>query len=211
MNLIGHKFGRLAVTEFAGVKNKHHLWNCVCDCGNITKVLRSNLRSGHTQSCGCLRVERAREDGTSHGHARSKGYHVWGQMIQRCHNPKDTAYKNYGARGITVCDRWRSFENFYKDMGRCPEGLSIERINNDKGYEPGNCKWATQRDQCNNKKNTHWLEFNGVKKPLAEWARISGLHIETLRGRLKGQDWTIEEALTLPSRPGIPLRNRRTI
>lgn len=201
-DLEGQKFDRLRVIELAGVIKGHSYWNCECDCGNVARVSGGNLHSGHTKSCGCLLKERARETHTTHGHTkgghRIREYSIWGKMIQRCHNSKDPGYRYYGARGITVCDRWRSFENFYEDMGKCPEGLTIERIDNNKGYGPENCKWATLEEQFSNTRRNHNITFNGETKHLSLWARQIGLSQPGLSTRLL-HGWTEEEALTLPA------------
>ena len=137
-----------------------------------------------------------------HGHAktghRSREYFTWGQMIQRCHNPKDGQYHNYGARGIAVCERWRKFENFFEDMGKCPSGMSINRKDNDGNYEPDNCHWATLEEQSNNKRNNHWITYKGERKTVAQWARALNIPNSTLNQRLSTYLWPEERALSLP-------------
>ena len=135
IDLNKQKFGRLTVIKEAG-RDKHRfvLWECLCDCGNICIVTGRRLRSGHTKSCGCLNKERI----TKHGMYKSDVYQSWKYMLYRCNNSKCANYKNYGGRGIKVCDRWHKFENFYEDMGERPIGLSIDRINNNNGYYKDN-------------------------------------------------------------------------
>lgn len=150
-DITGQRFGRLVVIKIAGQdKWRSKLWECLCDCGATTIVKGESLKAGSTQSCGCLRKERVLKAITKHGMSATLIYHLWQTMHSRCENPNCIGYKNYGGRGIKVCDRWFKFENFFEDMGKKPEGLSLERINNNKGYSPDNCKWATRIEQSHN-------------------------------------------------------------
>lgn len=141
---------------------------------------------------------------TRHGMYGTKIYMVWLNMKQRCGNPNVKSYKNYGGRGVRVCDRWNSFYNFYKDMGDMPDGFTIERIDNEKGYSPNNCKWASMQEQSHNKRNNRKIEFNGVVMDLSEWTEKLGFGRTTIRTRLDTLKWSIEKALLTPE-----FKNRR--
>lgn len=148
IDLTGQKFGRLTVLERAeNAKNGSAQWKCRCECGNIAIVRSDSLRSGTIRSCGCLRAETMKKIHTKHGMRKTSEYDAWSHILQRCNNPKDAGYNNYGGRGITVCDKWLKFDGFFEDMGFKPKGLTIERKNNDLGYCKENCCWATYTEQ----------------------------------------------------------------
>ena len=155
-------------------------------------VKRHSILRRRRTSCGCLYGKHS----IKHGKSRSGPYCVWENMIQRCNNPKTPHYYNYGGRGIKVCKRWKSFENFYEDMGDRPKGTSLERIDNDGDYEPGNCRWATQKEQMRNTRRTSFLTIGGVTKPRATWAEEAGIGISTLKGRIR-RGWP-EDKLLIP-------------
>lgn len=194
IDLTGQKFGRLTVVERAEDMSPGNVrWSCVCDCGNKTVAQSASLRSGRHLSCGCIQ----RESATRHGKEGSKEYLAWAAMKQRCLNPDNKSFRIYGGRGITVCDSWLLFENFYADMGDAPEGMSLDRIDNDRGYSPENCRWATVKVQSNNRRTSRVIEYMGASKTLTQWASEFGLSPISLTSRLK-LGWDIHTALTKP-------------
>ncbi len=196
--IIGQTFGRLTVIDRApNNKRGWSVWNCRCACGNSKCVSANSLKSGNTSSCGCLRKELLVARSETHGMHGTPVYIVWCNMRNRCNNHKNHSYKNYGGRGIKVCKRWGSFEKFLTDMGERPEGKCIERIDNNGGYTPENCRWATARQQANNKRNNHLVTYNGATLTLAQWGRKTGIRDRTLYDRLKS-GWSAHNALTIP-------------
>ena len=169
----GHRFGRLVAILQTDKRTKsgNVYWLCQCDCGKTTLVSSDHLRkNGGTQSCGCLQIDKTIISHLKHGFGarglRHRAYQSWRNMIARCINPDNPAYKYYGGRGITVCKRWRKFTNFYSDMGYPPFGLTLERINNDGNYKRSNCKWATRKEQNKNKRG--WGEARAILMTIGE-------------------------------------------
>lgn len=160
------------------------------------------LKNGHTKSCWCLRLEGNR---TIHGHNRTgkttSTYNTWQHIIQRCTNPNNKDYKDYGSRGIAVCDRWLKFKNFLKDMGECPDGHTIERKKNSEEYSPENCKWATRKQQARNRRNNHLITAFGKIQCLAAWSEETEIPEYVIRDRLK-RGWSPEKTLTTPVKKG---------
>jgi len=201
--LAGQKFGRLLVLyDTSERKHREVVWHCYCDCGNEVNVTTYQLTSGHTKSCGCYQKERVAEANTTHGMTDHPTHYVWVAMLQRCENPSDKAYKNYGGRGITVCAEWHNAEKFinWALASGWEKGLSIDRIDNDGNYEPSNCRWATRKEQQRNRRNNRLIVFNGKTQCLADWAEEVGMDFATLWHRLYHFHWPIERAFTEPAR-----------
>lgn len=198
IDLTGQRFGRLVVIKRTGFSKScsKPMWLCICDCGNTAMIRGNNLRSKITASCGCLQRELAKSRHTTHGMTNTKIYEVWKHMHTRCRDKTDKSYKDYGARGITVCERWLKFKNFYADMGECPKGLMLERIDNNKGYFPDNCKWATLKEQANNKRANITIEYQGQHLTLSQWADKLHIKYPALWDRIRHANWPTERALT---------------
>lgn len=206
---IGDVFGQLTVIAY-GVRDRHGrlLRVCQCYCGVVLPVFAGHLRDGHTRSCGCLELQsRQGRNANRAALAAARGryhrghpttYSTWRAMIYRCENERYRDYPKYGGRGIYVCDRWReSFDAFLGDMGPRPPRMTIDRIDVNGNYEPGNCRWATSKVQSNNRRHHYRLTRSGVTKTLAEWAREAGLQAGTVRRRLRC-GWDVDRALTEP-------------
>lgn len=201
-NLTGQKFGRLTLLEPVMHKTSsgryRYAYRCLCDCGNERIVFTYNLKNGHTQSCGCQGYERRTVARITHHQSNSRLYSIWDNMNARCFNHKNTCYVRYGGRGITVCDEWRTFENFYNwamSSGYSDE-LTIDRIDVDGNYCPENCRWADFYTQANNKKNNRFIEFKGKKMTIPQWSRETGISQGTIRSRIDRLGWSVEDALT---------------
>lgn len=187
-DLTGQKFGQLTALRFHSRVNGRSLWQCICDCGNEAIVPAPNMHRGHTKTCGRCGYHKARtvKAGTTHGMTDSREYEAWCTAKKRCFNPNCARYKNYGARGITMCPEWiDSFETFYRDMGPRPPGTSLDRIDNDGNYEKNNCHWADRKTQMRNRQNAVRITHNGETLPLKELAERSGIKYATLWARYK--------------------------
>jgi len=188
IDITGTRFGRWTVVRREGKKpNGQALWRCRCDCGRENLITGSGLRTGDSTNCGCLRNEknsaRMKITERTHGHATvalhsvsGRTYDTWRAMRQRCLNPRNVRYPRYGGRGITICERWMKFENFLADMGPRPSPKhSIDRINTDGNYEPSNCRWATPKEQTDNRKRTVMITYNGMTMSMLDWSlRLGG-------------------------------------
>lgn len=205
IDLTGVRYGLWVAVRYVGRSNNSDsgktLWECHCDCGAIRIVPTHHLRGGASKSCGCTKPELTRKRATTHAGSRTPEYDVWCHMNARCHNPNDKRFDRYGERGITVCDAWRgSFSAFLNDMGARPTSKhTIERKDNDAGYSPENCCWATRKAQANNRCSSRMIEYGGVSRTLSETADFAGLTIAALHARLR-RGWPLDEALSVPLR-----------
>lgn len=179
IDLTGRRFGRLVVIRRSDTSPKH--WVCRCDCGDEGDRFGPGLRGGKTVSCGCLRAARIGNLRRKHGKSDSRAYKVWQDMRRRCRDPRRKAYKHYGGRGIAVCARWQSFADFLADMGEPGDGMSLDRIDVNGNYEPGNCRWVTLADQKRNKRTTVFTEWRGRRVAMSVVAAETGLPYESIR------------------------------
>lgn len=199
-DLTGKKFNRLTcLGRDPESKPKVPKWIFRCDCGTVKSIQPAAVTRGMTQSCGCLNREIVTKHGQGAPGKRTKTYMAWGSMLSRCNNPDHASFDDYGGRGITVCPEWHEFERFLSDMGEVPKGLSLDRIDNSLGYFKANCRWATHQEQMRNRRNTHFITFNGETRCVEDWAGVTGLGSHTLHSRLS-RGWSIERALTQPKR-----------
>ena len=200
----GQRYGRLVAIEAAepGITpggKSYSRWLCRCDCGAEQIVQQASLRAGRTQSCGCLQRESTLNAHLDHGASKTALYRLWVMMKQRCTNPKSSGFPHYGGRGISVCKRWvNSFTDFATDVGPRPYGFTLERINNNGNYEPGNVRWASRAEQAANTRKNVFVEWQGERLYLAEAARRAGISIEALHGRVR-LGWTVDKIMTTPS------------
>lgn len=199
----GEVYGRLTVLREVEPKisagHKQRCVECRCECGQVREYRLYSLRNGRTQSCGCYAREIASRSSVTHGLSSSREYKIWQGMLHRCNNSSADSYGHYGGRGIKVCERWQSFELFYEDMGPRPSSShSIDRIDVNGDYEPGNCRWATPKEQARNTRVNYLVEHDGEVKCIADWAEQYGLEASVLYGRLVQRGWTFEKSVNYP-------------
>lgn len=180
IDLTGKIFGRLTVIKEISISTRRTFWECRCECGKIKVVVGDALKNGDTRSCGCLRAEVTAERSLKHGDKRNrrdtKEYKAWSKAKSRCYNKNDQKFPIYGGRGIRMSGEWlNDYSVFLENMGRCPRGKTLDRIDVNGNYEPGNCRWATPKEQARNTRNNVWLEFNGETKIEADWADELGI------------------------------------
>ena len=208
VNIEGNRYGRLVVVSYYGYENGLDRWKCKCDCGNETIVPRHALESGNTTSCGCYKRQRTIETHYKHGGYKDRLYGVWIDIKKRCYNENERSYKDYGGRGIEMCDEWKNdYKNFknwaisagYDENAGYME-CTIDRIDVNGNYCPENCRWVDIKVQANNTRSNCVIEYNTEKHTLSEWANILGIKTTTLWTRIYTYNWSVEKAFTTPVR-----------
>ena len=190
--IIGQTYNQLTVIQFDEYKGKNPYWKCRCSCGNEKSISEYRLTNGTTHSCGCAVHKRSQER-----MKLSREYNTWIEMKKRCFNENCHAYKNYGGRGITVCEQWKNnFNQFFGDMGTCPEGLSIDRIDNNGNYEPNNCRWASSKEQARNRRSNKYITYNGTTKLISDLADQYGILRSTISQALNKYGCSINDVIT---------------
>lgn len=201
IDITGQKYGRLTALKEVPSNNKGTMWMCRCDCGNIKTVYLGHLRMGRIKSCGCLQNEARIENKTTHGCSNTRMYSIWESMKQRCHNPKNHAYPRYGGRGIHVCAEWGAFDNFkrWAEMNGYQDDLTLDRIDNDLGYSPSNCRWITMKEQQSNRRNNRFMTLDGITMTLQQWSESTGISADVICSRIKN-GWSVDRAIKTPTR-----------
>lgn len=197
VEMTGKRFNMLTVVSRAESKNGKAYWNCVCDCGNETTVSGTNLRSGAVKSCGCL----LKKEKDTHHLSNTRLYRIWRAMLNRCYDKNYWAYKYYGEKGVKVCDEWsKDFVDFknWSILNGYSDNLTIDRIDNSKGYSPENCKWSTRKEQANNRSFCKKIEYQGKTQTLMQWCEELGLNYKRTYARLYKCGWTFERAISTP-------------
>ena len=211
-DLISRQFGRLTVMDFEGIHTtpcgtRRKMWRCRCECGNESVVAENNLKNGTTKSCGCWKYEKLKERNTIHGGSNDRLYRIWKNMKRRCDSPNDKRYKTYGGKGVKVCEEWSNnyqsfkewaYANGYDDSAEFQK-CTLDRVDNDGDYEPNNCRWATMKEQANNKRTNRIVVYNGCKYTLTQLAEKIGMNKTTLKERLN-MGWSVEDAVNRPIR-----------
>lgn len=205
IDLVGQRFGRLTVESFSHM-HVGAFWNCRCECGTSLTVSSNNLRRGNSKSCGCLSREITGSRFRRHGMSRTRLHRIWGGMLMRCSYEKNGNYDRYGGRGISVCQEWQSSFESFRDWAIANgyrDDLTIDRIDSNGNYEPGNCRWEPLAVQARNTSGNRRITHNGETRCLAEWAEITGLKAATIRNRIEVLGWSIERALLEPANHGV--------
>lgn len=205
VDLTGQRFGRLTVVERVySKKGRHTNWLCKCDCGNKTITTKQHLTSNHTKSCGCLKLETLNKNRFKHGLCESRLYYIHSSMKDRCYNKNNKRYKNYGIRGIKVCDEWLNKENGFMNFYNWAmengyrDDLTIDRIDVNGNYEPNNCRWATIMQQSNNKSNNHYFIYKNERHTISEWSKLLNIKKEILYDRINNSKIPLDNIFTKP-------------
>lgn len=200
IDLSGRRFDKWEVIKRGENISGKPGWLCRCECGTLKTVSGSNLRSGLSRNCGCVRQEKLEERNTTHGGCGTRIYRIWCLIKERTTNKNTPAYRWYGERGISMCQEWQDFETFrvWAESNGYEADLTIDRIDNNGNYEPSNCRWVTQEQQANNTRKNRMLTNNGETHTVSEWARITGIKRSTISNRINRDGWEIEKALTTP-------------
>lgn len=202
-DLTGLKFGEWTVLRYHERRKYAHVWWCLCSCGKEGPVYGSRIGKS-SSSCGCVGRKRIIAASITHGMSDSRTYNVWAGMKARCTNPNHPSYKDYGGRGITVCERWiHSFENFIQDMGEAPNGLTLDRIKNDLGYSPDNCIWSDRKAQARNRRSNRIITAFGRSQTLAGWSIETGIKRSTITQRIDYYGYSEEDAVSKKSAIGV--------
>lgn len=196
-NIKGSVFGSLTVLSLGRLKGNGAWWICQCKCGKQKEIRSSDLIQGKTNSCGCEQKHRLSKAATTHGMRYTKTYSMWGAMRNRCNRIN----QDYSARGIDYDKRWDKFESFLSDMGEAPEGMSLDRIDVNGNYEKSNCRWATKEQQANNTRANVFIEWQGKKQTIAQWARELNMNYDKLRSRIVRYHWTLDKAFSEGNEP----------
>ena len=200
-SLIGKSFGRVTIIGFVGRSGVTRIFRCRCQCGKEKNLRLGNLRTGHTKSCGCLRVESTIQRLTTHDQSKTQAYKAWAKIIGRCENPEDPSYPRYGGRGIKICTQWReSFQAFLDYVGcrPSPEHTLDRYPDNNGNYEPGNVRWATKAEQAKNRRTTVEITLNGKTQCMSDWAKEIGISKGTLWSRIRAHGWSPQKAISTP-------------
>ena len=200
LDLTGLTFGGITVLEYSFRKNKASYFKCLCICGNILNKSTQSLRKGKMPSCGCLHGAIVTENKTRHGLCNTRIYRIWRCMLNRCEYKGHDKYKNYGGKGITVCERWHLFDNFYADTKEgYADNLTINRIDNNLGYNKNNCNWKTMKEQCNHRSTSRYFSYNGETLTVSEWSDKLNIRHDLFRKRLS-YGWDFNKIITTPVR-----------